>query len=156
LEAREVEAIARSCGRYEPAADTYPTTETGDAEFFVGRYTDDVRFDHRRGRWLVFGEHFWEPQTDGEVHRLALAAIRSRLAAALKDDDKGRMKWAFAGEARKRQTNLLALAQNFRPVADKGDGWDVDPWLLGCPNGIIDLRTGTLRVWIEPRRDLSS
>ena len=26
-----------------------------------------------------------------------------------------------------------------------GDEWDPDPWLLGCENGIVDLRTGALR-----------
>ncbi len=40
---------------------------------------------------------------------------------------------------------MLALAQDFRPIADTGGGWDADPWLLGVPNGVVDLRTGELR-----------
>jgi len=55
------------------------------------------------------------------------------------------MRWAINGEARKRRGNLLALAQSELPIADKGDGWDVDPWLLGVLNGVVDLRTGELR-----------
>lgn len=30
-------------------------------------------------------------------------------------------------------------------LAIGGTEWDADPWLLGCANGVIDLRTGTLR-----------
>jgi putative DNA primase/helicase len=143
LDAPEVETIARSCSGYERAADTFPTTEAGDAEFFAAANEDTVRYDHRRGRWLLFDGHHWLPQTDGKIHRLALEAVRARLRGAVGDKD--RMRWAIGGEARKRQTNMLALVQNMRPVTDDGKGWDADPWLLGVPNGVIDLRTGSLR-----------
>lgn len=143
LESREIDAIARSCSRYEPAADPFPTTETGDAEFFAACNADTVHYDHRRGRWLLFNGNVWEPQTNGEVARLAREAVRARQRSAVGDKD--RMRWAIGGEARNRQTNLLALAQSIVPIADAGDSWDHDPWLLGAPNGVIDLRTGTLR-----------
>jgi putative DNA primase/helicase len=41
--------------------------------------------------------------------------------------------------------NVLTLARDFKPIADDGKGWDRDPWLLGVPNGVIDLQTGALR-----------
>ena len=150
LDAREVETIARSCAKYEPQADTYPTTETGDAEFFVACNQDRVRYDHRVTTWLTFDNHAWVPQTDGQVYRLALETVRARQAATLtiKDDAvrrKERFKWAIGGEARKRQANLLAIAENLKPVADAGNEWDTDPWLLCVQNGVIDLRTGKLR-----------
>lgn len=130
--------------------DPFPLTESGDAEFFADCVGEQVRFDHRRGRWLVFNDHYWAPQSDGEVHRLALEAIRARQAAALKIPDtdvrQRHNKWAMAGESRKRQVNMLALAQNFPPLADPGDNWDADPWLLCVRNGVVDLRTGTLRA----------
>ena len=143
LEAHEVETIAQSCARYEPAVDTFPATETGDAEFFAECNADTVRYDHRRGRWMVFDGTIWVPQASGQIGRLAIDTVRARQRAAVGDKD--RMRWAIGGEARKRQTNLLALAQNINPIADAGDCWDLDPWLLGAENGIVDLRTGTLR-----------
>jgi putative DNA primase/helicase len=150
LDAREVEGIARSCAKYEPALDTFPTTEAGDAEFFAQCTADAVRYDHRRGRWLLFSEHHWRPQTDGEIHRLALEGIRARQRAAVGNKD--RMRWAIGGEARKRQSNMLALAQSMVPLADAGDDWDTDPWLLGVQNGVIDLRTGQLRSGLPEDR----
>src|SRR5207245_1413231 len=69
--------------------------------------------------------------------------VRARQRAAVGQPP--RLRWAVGGEARKRQTNLLALAQSIRPIADAGDAWDADPWLLGVLNGVVDLRVGTLR-----------
>ena len=34
---------------------------------------------------------------------------------------------------------------NEPPIADDGLSWDTDRWLFGVANGVIDLRTGTLR-----------
>ncbi len=144
----ELLAIARSCVRYEPQEDPFPLTEAGDAEFFVHGTKDFVRYDHRRGRWLVFSHHRWVPQTNGELLRLALAAMRARQASALRSTGEGRaqrIKWALAGESGSRLRSLLSIAQNLEPVADAGDGWDDNPWLLGTPNGVVDLRTGSLR-----------
>lgn len=36
------------------------------------------------------------------------------------------------------------------PLATAPDAWDPDPWLLGCANGVVELRTGILREgWPE-------
>ena len=149
MDEREVEAIAHSCAKYEPAADTFPLTEVGDAEFFASLNTGHVVYDHRVKRWMRFDEHYWRDDADGHLGRLAVDAVRSRQAAAtkVKDDDKRKLhlQWATKGEDRRRQTNLLALAQNVVPLADAGDKWDKDPYVLGVANGVVDLRTGQLR-----------
>lgn len=148
LDGREVETVARSCAKYEPAADLCPCTEAGDAEFFAACNADSLRFDHLSSDWLLFKEHFWSAQTDGEVYRLALDSIRARQGAAVKSTGDGRAKrisWALGGEARKRLTNQLALAQNIKPLADAGDKWNLEGHLLGVQNGVIDLHAGTLR-----------
>ncbi len=134
----------------DPTADPFPLTEQGDAEHFAARFGDRVRFDHRLERWLIFGDHHWLPQTDGEVNRLVIEAIRARQQAAIGNKD--RMNWAIRGEARKRQTNLLGLAESVEPLADAGDGWDADPLILGVQNGVLDLQAGVLRTGRPPDR----
>jgi putative DNA primase/helicase len=44
------------------------------------------------------------------------------------------------------QQALLAQARTCPPLADDGQHWDDDPWLLGTPNGVVELRTGTVRA----------
>lgn len=132
------------------ARKTFPLTEAGDAEHFGQVFGSRVRFDHRRGRWLIFSGHRWVPDGDGEVHRLGLEAMRLRQQQALQVKDSARRKrairWAIAGESRRRIENMLVLTKTISPISDNGDGWDSDPWLLGVRNGVLNLRTGRLRA----------
>ena len=127
----------------------FALTDSGNAEYFAARYGDDLRYDHRRARWLVWRGHRWQPDADAAVRRMAKAAMRHRLqdATALEDSEaQSRLaKWALASEARGRLEALLYLAQAEGPIADTGEEWDAHPWLLGVPNGVVNLRTGILR-----------
>lgn len=147
----EVRGIARSVSRYAAGESRHPDTESGDAAFFAALFGNEVRFDHRAERWLVLDEAsgIWLPDTVGIVTRLALTAIRERqrLAFHIKDSEqrKQSLKWTIGGESRSRLGNLLALAKTCEPIADDGEKWDQIPYLLGTPNGVVDLRTGSHR-----------
>lgn len=129
----------------------FPLTESGDAELFAEQYADDLRFDHLRGRWLL-SDHvsgLWIPDDIHHVTNMALDVIRLRgeRGMLLKDfaQRKAMVTWAINGESRARLSNLLELAKKKPPISDNGKHWDEDPWLLGCRNGVVDLRTGVLR-----------
>lgn len=131
----------------EPDAFSY--TDAGNAEAFAARYGDRVRYDHRRGRWLIFDGCRWAPDADGQIMRLALAAVRARQqeAFALPDEPRAKaLKHALASESRSKLDALVALARSQTPIADSGEHWDADPWLLGTPSGVVDLRTGAWRA----------
>ncbi len=152
-------ALLGAAPTWQSAAATTPTTqetpaafgltESGNAEFFAARYGRDVRYDHRRGRWLLWRQHRWQPDADAEIRRRAKAAMRQRFtdSTALEDHAaRGKAaQWAHRSESRSGLQALLYLAQAESPIADGGDNWDADPMLLGVLNGVIDLRTGALR-----------
>jgi putative DNA primase/helicase len=124
-------------------------TEAGAAERFARLHGDDVRYDHRRQRWLLWQGHRWMPDADAAVTRLALtfARVWQRDALDLPNDQReAATKFAFRLERRDGLNNLLGLAKALKPIADSGGSWDTDPWLLGVPNGVVNLRTGTLRA----------
>jgi putative DNA primase/helicase len=143
-------AIRYATGRRGEKLVEFPRTEAGDAECFASINAEHVRFDHRRARFLIFSGHRWMPDPDGAVHRLGLDAMRVRQQRALDLTD-GRERtahatWAHKGESRSRIDNMLTLATKIKPISDPGDNWDQDPWLLGAPNGVINLRDGSLRA----------
>ncbi len=143
-------AIGRAAhGGDGTALPAFPRTETGNAELFADLYGGRLRYDHRRRRWLLWTEHWWQRDADAEVRRLAKEAARQRYldGAAIDDLDEREKeaKWAIASESRMRLDAVLSLAQAERPIADAGDQWDADPWLMGVANGVVDLRTGELR-----------
>lgn len=154
----EVASIAASVARYAPdaqgedaaaTATRFPRTDSGNAELIAQMYGSRLRYDHRRGRWLLWATHYWKPDSDGEIHRLALEAARERYrrAASIEDlaDKTKESAFAIQSENKGRLEAAVSLAQNLRPIADTGEHWDDNPWLLGCPNGVVDLRTGQLR-----------
>ena len=163
LPERQVRKIAVSVGRYAPASPSangagpgggpaglrFPRTDSGNAELFAHLYGERVRFDHRRGRWLLWTGQRWEEDGAERVYQLAKDATRWRYAQApaiddLKERDK-EAAWSIASEARGRLEATLALARTEPSIADAGTDWDLDPWLLGVANGVVDLRAGTLR-----------
>lgn len=138
-----------------PPADE-PLTEAGAAERFARLHGDDVRYDHRRSRWLVWAGHRWVPDADAAVTRIGLDFARAWQREALDiptpKQREATIRHAIALERRDRLESLLRFAEALRPIADAGDRWDVDPWLLGVPNGVVDLRTGELRPGLRGDR----
>ncbi|HWR49610.1 MAG TPA: phage/plasmid primase, P4 family [Bryobacteraceae bacterium] len=131
-------------------------TDAGNAELFRSLYSDKVRFDHKRKRWLIWRGERWSEDGDGTIRRFAKKAIRARLQIAnsiLSDEElQKEVKWSFKSESRAKLDAMLELAKAERPIADSGEGWDSDPWLLGVPNGVVDLRTGKLLPGAPARR----
>jgi putative DNA primase/helicase len=126
----------------------YHITDSGNAELFAFVSKDDLRYDHKRGRWLVWRKHWWTEDIDGLVNRLAKSVARMRAQRAQHMSDKRKVKeiaWALRSESRARLEAMLKLAESEYPLSDSGEGWDVNPMLLGVENGVVDLRTGTLR-----------
>lgn len=125
-------------------------TDMGNAELFADLYRVRLRFDYGRKRWLLWRQHWWAEDVDGELMRMAKRAARFRLAQSgdFGDDDehKNQAKFALQSESLPRLQAMLKLAQSERLLADDGSGWDDDPWTLGVENGVIDLRTGKLRA----------
>lgn len=131
--------------------DIFNLTDAGNAEHFTGMHADSVRYDHRRGRWLEWDDsQYWKPENDGNITRKALDSIRKRYhdAATIENlkEKENVSKWAISSEQRGRLDAMLGIARNLKPIADSGENWDADPWLLGIQNGVYDLRSNTFRA----------
>jgi putative DNA primase/helicase len=137
-----------SQAEHEKAVD-FHLTDAGNSEYFANLYSERLRYDHRRKRWLEWDGCRWHEDTDGRVVRLALAAARNRYKGAIETQDLEERKkisaWAIGSEAKARLESTIAIGKNLHPIADSGEDWDVDPWLFCVKNGIINLRTGELR-----------
>ena len=126
---------------------SYHRTDSGNAELFAALYGDRLRYDHKRGRWLLWREHFWAEDTGGELDRLArkLARIRYLAAYDAESERKSLATWALTSESKTKRDATLDLARSELPLADTGTEWDQNPWLLACKNGVVNLQTGELQ-----------
>jgi len=126
-----------------------PYTDAGNAEMIATIYGERLRYDHRLGRWLIWDGQRWQADNDGHLIRLVLDAMRRRQELALKirdvDQKKRAMSWTLGSESYSKMVSAINIAKNLDPLTDNGTGWDSNDWLLGVGNGVLDLRTGTLR-----------
>jgi putative DNA primase/helicase len=112
-----------------------PLTEDEVALEFAELHSEDLRFCHDRGTWFRWDGSIWRvDRTQLAYHyartltrRLAQGADARTMIVA------GRA--AFAG-------GVERLARADPVFARTADVWDADPWLAGCPGGVLNLRTG--------------
>ena len=132
-----------------PVSRTDGLTEAAHAERFAREYGGAYRFDHRRHAWLIWDGRRWADDTTGECYRSAVELARNLYLGALNETSADRRQaiaeWAIRAESHQRIKNTLALASHLPPLADKGDLWNADPFLLNTPTGLVDLRTGHCR-----------
>ena len=129
-------------------------TDAGNAEAFALLYGDRFRYDHSRGRWVMWNGRYWASDQTGEADRAALQTARERLKAivAVRDnidaeEYKRRVGWAFHSESAYARKAMLASAQSIQSLATRAIDYDRDPFLLTVANGTLDLRTGKLRAF---------
>src|SRR3990167_8529552 len=131
------------------AAACFNLTDLGAAEFFADRYGHQMRYDHRRRRWLIWRGHRWVPDADGLVYRLASEHLRrwQRDAMEIPDREKRQRVAEFALRLQRRGglENLVTIAQSRRPITTDGKDWDTNRDTLGVANGVVDLLTGCHR-----------
>jgi putative DNA primase/helicase len=149
-------ALGGTTPLYAPKGDVefarFPRTDAGNGEAFLALYGEDVRFVEAWGRWLVWNSARWaETSTLAMLPHGVKAAREMHVWAVRRPSDDDRRVWtahALATERDARLAAMLKLASAHALI--KPDELDADPWLLGCPNGTLDLKTGKLR---EARRE---
>ena len=94
--------------------------------------------------WCAWDGRRWEPDADSRARKTVMAFNDTILALARTengDDAKAKLKRAVGLRSTGKINGLLINAQAL--LADTDD-WDIDPWKLNTPAGIVDLKTGTM------------
>jgi putative DNA primase/helicase len=98
------------------------------AERFVSLYKDKVRYVHKWKSWLIWtGTHWMRDERGTVFDAIRRCNIHSGVYSVAK-------------------TNAVEkFAQSFQNVSVETKIWNRDPFLLGTPDGTVDLRTGKLK-----------
>jgi putative DNA primase/helicase len=134
---------------YAPSGGDGIPYDAGAARAFRDRYGDRVRWDHTQKRWLVWDQHFWRPDWNAEVDRLAKRHValwqQEAMASTGYVHRRALVNFALKLDSQTALESMLRSAKSELPISTQGTEWDQDNWVLGCPNGVLDLRTGELR-----------
>jgi putative DNA primase/helicase len=107
-------------------------TEQSVMRDFIAAYKDKLRYNHDSKLWLIWKEHYWK--NDGKQRAFAWALKTCRELPETTTLHKVRFASAVEQAARAQEE-----------VATQTEEWDADRWLLGTPEGVVELKTGELR-----------
>lgn len=142
-------------------------TEKGDGILHSALFRGKLVYVPEIKTWYVWTGQHWETT---HIHRVEasveevgvkyreIAAHYDKLATEARDagDKEEAARLGAAAERLTKRANYLNSSRgvnacikftlaNADPLITKPDIWDVDPWLLGVTNGVVDLRTGEHR-----------
>jgi len=123
-------------------------TDLANARRFVAMHGDRLRYCHPWSKWLVWDGMRWKMDDNGSAMRLAKSVADAVWQAARDSEGEAALQHAVKTASDRAVKAMLSLAASDLPILPAD--LDSNPWLLNCPNGTVDLRTGEIR---EHRRE---
>ena len=135
-------------------ADDLRLSDVGNARRLVDRHGRDLHYVPHWKAWLVWDGTRWCTDSGGVVDRCAADTTAAMFLEAISHHDRARrdalLRHAQRSESDIRIRAMVSRAAHEAGVPIEAAALDADPWLMCCPNGTLDLRTGALR---EHRRE---
>jgi putative DNA primase/helicase len=155
LTEEKLQSIVNSISNYESANPICNSrmrenlTDLGNARRLVRLHGSDLRYDSKRGMWIVWDGVRWVEDSEAQAMRLAKDVPSAMIveAASLTDEDRtALLKHAIRSESAKSLRAMLDLAKSENDIAASIEQFDYHPHLLNVSNGTIDLRSGKLHA----------
>ena len=150
---RKIQDVRDFLGLIPALVESFRCTDVGNAQRLVARHGADMRYVVEAKQFIIWRNGRWEWDDDGEAMRRAKDAARSiddEVRAAPDERRPALRAWATKSEGHDRLRSMIALAQSEHGVPIHVSELDRDQYLLGALNGVVNLRSGGLRV---PRRE---
>ena len=150
--------------------DQYQPVDASDislSEQFAEEYKHNLRYVGQWSKWFHFNGMNWDMDHKMRVYTLCKYMLRKLARKQLKwsmenelkqidpsSDSYRSQRTVAKGKAlgtiahfktAKKVASVVWLARSDKSLALGIDEWDADPWLLNTPQGVVDLRTGSVR-----------
>ena len=137
----------------QPADDGRDLTHDGLALELGECWKDSARHVAAWGQWLFWSGSHWRKDNSLEHMTQAREFLRAKaheLEAEAAEATDEKMCEALTRQAKALRNahtvaQVVGLARSNETQAATVEQWDADPWLLGTPDGTVDLRAGELR-----------
>jgi len=122
------------------------------AERFTEKFHEKLSFCGPWKKWMVWDGNCWKVDDSFIAVDHARQIVREVNSELLDRTDLGEKRYRMANAIATHRTmsSIERIAKTDRRHVIVPADFDSDPWLLNTPDGVIDLRTGSMR---PPRRD---
>ena len=140
----------------EPPVQENFTTQISLAEDFERQYKDSLRWDTQQGYWYLWTNDIWQAVNVEYVKSLVRPICKAASDRILQSETKGAARIAALIATNSYVNGVETLCRSnvhgctLNTSRDEDSIWDQNPFLLGVPGGVVDLRTGQLQ---EARRE---
>jgi len=169
LEAKKPPADEQQGGiKSDLVIDCLYANASGDGILFAELFRDKYLFHNLAQEWMVWDGHHWawdicnqalkSVEAVAQVYLEEARRLVDQIDWATRKGDKDQVRRLqdrqadiYKRVARLRSENgrqnclKFARSNSVNSLDTAGDKFDMDPWLLVCTNGVLDLRTGELR-----------
>jgi len=127
----------------------YDLNDTGNAERFIDRFGEDLRYNHENKCWLLWDGKTWIRDPKQIVKNKVDDLIEEMKEEAINEKDEEYAN-ALIKNIKHLSNNggkeaMLKEAQHIGKTGSVNADFDKDKYLLNCENGIVNLRTGELQ-----------
>lgn len=118
-------------------------SEDAFASKFADQHGENWRCVKAWGKWFNWdGEAWAEDRTDSRVDPMRAIFRAAQYSPAARSVSEAARRSVFGKQVP--MYSALRLAGTDRRIRAEPEIWDADPWALGVPGGVIDLKTGRL------------
>jgi putative DNA primase/helicase len=131
----------------------YALNLPGNASRFAALFGDDVKWCETHGKFYIWEGSRWRADEVRETTlrcRATLMAVQAEAEEWGEETQEAAEKWAtYCNKNRRPLADLIEEVKDNSAVHHQV--WDQDDWLLNVQNGILDLRSGILRLHARER-----
>jgi len=124
----------------------YPLTDLGNAQRLVAWYGGAIKYVPKWKCFLIKEDGYWHKDESGtrivtKAMHVARAIGKEAALATTGGLKKELTRWALKSEKARAIQDMAVLAKSMPGILLDHSMVDSNPWLLQCPNALIDLRT---------------
>jgi len=139
-------AQTRRASLPEAYADVPQHGEDRLAQQVAAKHGSKIRFVEAWNKWFVWDGVIWSEAGPGRIVEEFVRDVCWRASDQFVRKNVKNKAVAASLVSAKTMYAVAKLAQSIHPVAASVNQWDADPWLLNTPAGVVDLRTGDMRL----------
>jgi putative DNA primase/helicase len=132
----------------DEATEEYPWGDAFNARALVQAHRHELRYCFPWKAWLIWDDTHWKRDETKRVWqwlRHTLVDVGEYVKQTMPDDNYKAFWRHFTRSLQTpRMEGALKAAESWHGISIGQEPFDVDPWLLNCPNGTLDLRTGAV------------